>query len=137
MKAKKVKESLFEFINPKTDKYKLEDTLPLGPNAIRIKEVKDILVDDGLKLDDVKIEVHGKFIYVQLFDDEDDISYEARKAIPLLNIDYGDGDIMWFKNGSRHREDGPAVILDDGTKYWVLNGNIFTEEQYNIIIKTL
>ena len=37
MKAKKV----YEFINPKTDKYELEDTLPLGPNVQLKKEIED------------------------------------------------------------------------------------------------
>ena len=38
---KLVKESLYEFINPKTDKYKLEDTLHLGPKALKIKEIEE------------------------------------------------------------------------------------------------
>ena len=37
MKAKKV----YEFINPKTDQYELEDTIPLGTKAVKIAEIKD------------------------------------------------------------------------------------------------
>ena len=37
MKAKKV----YEFINPKTDKYSLEDTLPLGPKFLERKRIEE------------------------------------------------------------------------------------------------
>ena len=30
--------------------------------------------------------------------------------------------ICYYKNGKLHREDGAAIIYDDGTKYWMLNG---------------
>ena len=39
MKAKKV----YEFINPKTDKYSLEDTIPLGPRALLLKRQEDFI----------------------------------------------------------------------------------------------
>lgn len=29
---------------------------------------------------------------------------------------------VWFQNGKRHREDGPAVERADGTREWWLNG---------------
>ena len=58
MKAKKV----YEFINPKTDKYELEDVLPLGTKALKKIEIDDwfktwapnveYTVDDGL---DIKV----------------------------------------------------------------------------------
>ena len=35
---------------------------------------------------------------------------------------YPDGTQVWYLNGKRHREDGPAVISPNGTQYWFLNG---------------
>lgn len=32
------------------------------------------------------------------------------------------GTQRWFKNGKRHREDGPAVINNNNDKYWYRNG---------------
>ena len=29
---------------------------------------------------------------------------------------------FWYKNGKHHRDDGPAVIYNSGTKYWYKNG---------------
>ena len=34
--------------------------------------------------------------------------------------------------GKLHREDGPAVERDDGSKSWYLNGKQFTEEEFNV-----
>ncbi|HEV8414169.1 MAG TPA: hypothetical protein VGQ49_11280 [Bryobacteraceae bacterium] len=34
---------------------------------------------------------------------------------------------LWFKNGSLHRSDGPAVEFKSGEKFWFLNGNAVTE----------
>lgn len=32
------------------------------------------------------------------------------------------GEKRWILNGFLHREDGPAVIYHNGTKYWYLEG---------------
>ena len=32
------------------------------------------------------------------------------------------GDQEWYKNGERHRDNGPAIILADGTQYWYQYG---------------
>ena len=42
-----------------------------------------------------------------------------------------DGTKLWFLNGKRHREDGPAVEDADGTKSWYLNGKKLTEKEFN------
>ena len=48
MKAKKV----YEFINPKTDEYDLEDTLPLGTLAIKVKEfVEEFEISSPYKIE--------------------------------------------------------------------------------------
>ena len=37
-------------------------------------------------------------------------------------IVYEDGTREWFLNGIRHRADGPAVVYTSGTREWYLNG---------------
>lgn len=41
------------------------------------------------------------------------------------------GSKLWFLNGKRHREDGPAIEWFDGTQEWYLNGVKLTEEEFN------
>ena len=39
---------------------------------------------------------------------------------PVMEVDeYGDK--IWYLNGKRHREDGPAYECSDGYKWWYLN----------------
>lgn len=38
---------------------------------------------------------------------------------------------IWWVDGLRHREDGPAIIYEDGSKYWCLNGECVSEEEFN------
>jgi len=45
------------------------------------------------------------------------------------NIDGGSE--FWFKDGKPHREDGPAIEWTDGSKFWYVNGNELTEEEFN------
>ena len=35
---------------------------------------------------------------------------------------WADGTQFWYKDGRRHRIDGPAVILTDGTQRWYKDG---------------
>lgn len=41
------------------------------------------------------------------------------------------GSRYWFKDGVQHCELGPAVRLYDGTHEWYINGNKFTEDEFN------
>ena len=41
------------------------------------------------------------------------------------------GSITHWKNGSEHREDGPAVEYTNGGKEWFINGVQYTEEEFN------
>jgi hypothetical protein len=48
---------------------------------------------------------------------------------PEMYVD-SDGSKHWFLNGvGRHREDGPAIELPNGTKFWYLNGKVVTWQQ--------
>jgi len=38
------------------------------------------------------------------------------------------GTIKYYKKGKLHREDGPAVILNNGHKYYYLFGNLVDEK---------
>ena len=43
-------------------------------------------------------------------------------------IKYSDGTKRWWKNGERHREDGPAIEYPNGTKEWCKNGKRHRED---------
>ena len=44
---------------------------------------------------------------------------------------YESGLKVWCLNGTRHREDGPAIEFTNGDKAWCLNGVEYTEEGFN------
>ena len=43
------------------------------------------------------------------------------------------GNQFWFKYGNRHREDGPSVIYPDGHKFWYRDGKLHREDGPAII----
>jgi hypothetical protein len=45
-------------------------------------------------------------------------------------IEWDGGTKEWWINGKRHREDGPAVIYWHGLKEWCLNNNLYTKEEW-------
>ena len=44
-----------------------------------------------------------------------------------------DGTERWYRNGRRHREDGPAIIYADGSEFWYKNGKLHREDGPAII----
>ena len=38
------------------------------------------------------------------------------------------GNIEWWLNGRRHREDGPAIKCTDGRKWWFLHDKLHRED---------
>ena len=38
------------------------------------------------------------------------------------------GDQFWYKDGKRHRDDGPAVIWSDGDQSWYIHNEDITNE---------
>ena len=44
--------------------------------------------------------------------------------------EWASGDKYWFLNGKRHREDGPAIEYANGNKFWYLNGTNYTEDEW-------
>ncbi len=51
-------------------------------------------------------------------------------------IEYGHGIKEWFRNRRLHREDGPAVIQNDGYKEWWLDGVCVARFYEGQVIKT-
>jgi len=49
------------------------------------------------------------------------------------HVKFVNGNQYWYKNGKRHREDGPAVIYTNGTQYWYKNGKHHREDGPAII----
>ena len=43
-------------------------------------------------------------------------------------VEYPNGDKVWYKNGQIHRDDGPAVEYPNGTKYWYKNGDLHRDD---------
>ena len=43
-------------------------------------------------------------------------------------IEYANGDREWWRDGKRHREDGPAVELANGSRFWCRNGKLHRED---------
>lgn len=48
-----------------------------------------------------------------------------------LHIDK-DGNKRWYQNDHLHRTDGPALIFSDGEQQWWINGQRYTEQEFNI-----
>jgi hypothetical protein len=45
-------------------------------------------------------------------------------------IVWNDGTKAWFINGEYHREDGPAIEWSDGSKFWYLNDKNYSEDEW-------
>ena len=48
-------------------------------------------------------------------------------------VENADGSKQWYKEDRRHRLDGPAIEWADGSKRWWIEGQNYTEEQFNKI----
>ena len=52
-------------------------------------------------------------------------------------VEWNNGTKSWYQNGNRHRTDGPAVEYASGGKVWYINGKRLTEAEFNQAVKTL
>ena len=50
-------------------------------------------------------------------------------------VTYESGSKFWYLNGKRHRVDGPACEYADGDKSWWLNGKEYAEQEYKVIMR--
>ena len=154
MKAKKV----YEFINPKTDEYDLEDTIELGPTVL-LKEkiwnwykeqgtqdkIKEINIEDGKLILKLNTEVWN-FSYNDnpyfdniIFIDDDNVKYWYFKGKCHREdgpaIEWPSGTKKWYQYDLLHREDGPAIENIKGLNQWWFKGNKYSKEQYFMIKK--
>ena len=51
------------------------------------------------------------------------IHFYFENDIELMVEDWGNGTKVWYQNGLYHRLDGPAFERKNGTKYWCKNGD--------------
>ena len=49
----------------------------------------------------------------------------------------GGGSKSWYQNGLLHRTDGPAIESPSYGRYWYLNGEHLTEEEFNERVKSM
>jgi hypothetical protein len=45
-------------------------------------------------------------------------------------VELNDGHKSWWLNGERHRISGPAIEYNDGTKAWFLNGYRHSQDEW-------
>lgn len=70
---------------------------------------------------------------------KESIKFETIYGVRHMCIRYIHGDETWWlenreKGDKRHRENGPAIIRNDGKKAWYLNGDQLTEQEFNKIL---
>jgi len=46
---------------------------------------------------------------------------------------WADGSKFWFIDDKRHRDDGPAVVWSTGTKEWWLNGRKYIWDEFILL----
>lgn len=54
-----------------------------------------------------------------------------RKILPAYINDDNDR-YIWYKNGLKHRLDGPSLVWDDGSEVYSINGKDYAKEAWKI-----
>ena len=57
-----------------------------------------------------------------------------REEGPAVILDSGSR--AWYQHGKRHRIDGPAIVFADGVCTWFLNGEMLNEREYVQLIES-
>ena len=57
---------------------------------------------------------------------------EEGPAVILKN-----GSKFWYQNGELHREDGPAITWANGSMEWWIHGVQYTQQEYYLQLKAL
>jgi beta-glucanase (GH16 family) len=52
-------------------------------------------------------------------------------------VEYADGEKVWCQNGQLHRLDGPAVEWTGGSCAWFIDGNEFTEAEWQQAVASM
>ena len=45
------------------------------------------------------------------------------------------GDLIWIRYNKRHRENGPAIIFSDGGVAYYLDGESYTKDRYDELLR--
>ena len=76
-----------------------------------------------------------------LIDIKDDVAWYkdglCHREDGLSALEWADGSKEWCKKGVLHREDGPAVEYVNGNKYWYLDGEHSSEQDYKIAMRKI
>jgi hypothetical protein len=59
-----------------------------------------------------------------------DLNQHHREDGPAIEL--ANGTKYWYRNDQLHREDGPAVERADGTKAWYLNNQLHREDGHAV-----
>lgn len=61
--------------------------------------------------------------------DLDDLEFEETESDIGFRREYEDGTVEYYNfEGQLHREDGPAIEFEDGTKKWLINDRLHRED---------
>ncbi len=70
---------------------------------------------------------------VKVFDDRTEWYKSCTDILHRENgpaIELADGDKYWYKGGKKHRLDGPAIEYANGEKLWYIEGKKYTEAEF-------
>jgi hypothetical protein len=56
------------------------------------------------------------------------VYHKIKKSLPKDGLNVDEHGVKYFLDGKLHREDGPAIEYNDGTKWWYLNGKVYRED---------
>lgn len=116
----------FELVSTKLNPYSQRD-IPELRNKSKHKPNPKI---EGYK----KVSGAGTALEVtQWYEDPEMTSLHRDGDLPA--VEYKMGDKEWWNHGLLHRVTGPAIVNADGSEYYYLNGNEYTEKQWKDIVK--
>jgi len=89
----------------------------------------------GEEVSDTPVALNGQNVFYYSDGSTSD-SYDRAKALHREDgpaIERNDGTKEWYANKRRHRMDGPAIEFANGDKYWFIDGIRYTEEDYKLV----
>jgi hypothetical protein len=77
--------------------------------------------------------------YTVKIDDEGSIRWYKKSKLHRLGgpaVEYADGSKAWYQKGNLHRLDGPAVEYVNGYEIWYIDGEEYSQDEFDEITKT-
>lgn len=94
-----------------------------------IMKLNDIILPDGKKIGEKHDNCVIKYLpdggHIQKYSDGNIYYYNKHRDYHREDgpaIMYTDGSKYWYQNGKRHRDDGPAIMRANGSQEWWNNG---------------